>query len=175
MDGRIDASANNTLDLGCGDRMRVLAGYNAFGVDHATHADNIFNCDLFKDRIPVPDKSFYFVFAYDFLEHVPTAIYYNGKLIHPRIHVMNEAWRVLKVGGIFESRTPYFEPGLNEVGWCQDPTHQIPWCKESFSYFSDKGEEWDRLRNLYSIEARFQIEDMHSEGMNLFVRLRKNE
>ena len=86
---------------------------------------------------------------------------------------MNEVWRVLKEGGIFESFTPFYNPENPRAEWCQDPTHTIPWCKVSFNYFSNLGGEWDRLRDIYGIKARFAIETMEDRGSHLFVRLRK--
>lgn len=65
------------------------------------------------------------------MEHIPAG--------EPRIHVFNEAHRVLEVGGTFEVIVPLImtgEPG-NPLPWqaIADPTHVSFWVPESFHYF----------------------------------------
>ena len=80
--------------------------------------------------------------AYDFLEHIPI-----GKVVP----VMNEIYRVLKPGGIFESSTP----STDGRGAFQDPTHTSFWNRNSWFYYSIK-----EYRNLYGIKADFEIVKM---------------
>jgi SAM-dependent methyltransferase len=57
-----------------------------------------------------------------------------------RVYVMNEAWRILEPGGIFEIRVPLFLDARNFPTWqaVADPTHVSYWCKESFYYFDGR-------------------------------------
>jgi SAM-dependent methyltransferase len=78
------------------------------------------------------------VYCSHFLEHIPSG--------QPRINVFNEAWRVLKPGGLFRIILPligYTDPysGLpfsDQIGWqpWADPTHVSQWWfPESLMYF----------------------------------------
>jgi len=162
-----------SLDIGCGDRMRIAEGCIGYGIDIKTRGDNILNVDACIESFPLEDNSVSHVFAYDFLEHIPTLIYLESTAFFPRIHFMNEVWRVMETGATFESRTPFFNPDNPRQEWCQDPTHCIPWSKITFNYFSNLGGEWDRLRGIYGIEARFEVAEMRDENSHLFVKLKK--
>jgi SAM-dependent methyltransferase len=61
---------------------------------------------------------------------------------------MEEIWRVLKPGGIFESSTP----STDGRGAFQDPTHISFWNRNSWLYYSEKA-----YRDLYGIKADFEI------------------
>ncbi len=61
---------------------------------------------------------------------------------------MEEIYRVLKPGGMFESSTP----STDGRGAFQDPTHVSFWNINSWLYYSD-----DAYRNLYGIKADFEI------------------
>ena len=168
--------------------MRIAEGCIGYGIDIKTRGDNILNMDACIESFPLEDNSVSHVFAYDFLEHIPTVMYVpkyahplnDAKLklptirpFFPRIHFMNEVWRVMETGATFESRTPFFNPDNPRQEWCQDPTHCIPWSKTTFNYFSNLGGEWDRLRGIYGIEARFEVAEMRDENSHLFVKLKK--
>lgn len=178
---KINKNEKNMLDLGSGDRPHKYEGYNWYGIDiRLANGEDIVGIDLVKNSKSIVGyfgkESIDLVVAYDFLEHVPNLLNNQKGLRFPRIELLNSIWKVLKPGGIFESMTPVFDPEHLTTGWCRDCTHTgVPWCKESFYYFSDMGGEWDRLRNLYDIEARFHIEEMTPmyEFMHLLVKLRK--
>ena len=98
-----------TLDIGCGSTPR-----NPFGVDEVYGLDineypekNVVACDLVVNPIPYPSNYFDYVTAYDFIEHVPRVIY-NPNRRFSFIELMNEIYRVLKMGGTFASFTPAF-------------------------------------------------------------------
>ena len=74
---------------------------------------------------PAADRWFGSVRASHVMEHIPAGV--------PRIHVMNEAWRVLADGGLFEVVVPLFVPGMWQS--IADPTHVSFWVQESFAYF----------------------------------------
>lgn len=90
---------------------------------------------------PFEDNSVEYVRAFDILEHIPPS---------KVIFVMNEIWRVLAPGCIFESHTPDAQYGQ---GAFQDPGHISFWVINSWLYYSQ-----DAHRSLYNIRAKFDIE-----------------
>jgi GT2 family glycosyltransferase len=127
-----------TLDLGCGQNPRNP--YNAdliYGVDIVDWEDpNIKIADLAVEKIPFPDNHFDYVTAYDFIEHIPRVIYYEGKRRYPFIELMAEIHRVLKPGGLFRANTPAY--GNKEA--FSDPTHVNYITDSTVMYFTEK--EW---------------------------------
>jgi SAM-dependent methyltransferase len=105
------------LDVGCGWKKTP----GAIGMDSlaASAADVV--ADL-NDRWPFPDSSFDRVVANHVLEHVPDLV-----------HVMDEAWRVLKPGGTFVLRGPHFSSP--ELVW-SDPTHRRGLSVSMFRHFT---------------------------------------
>lgn len=79
-----------------------------------------------QDGIPLPDASVEAVRCSHLLEHIPAG--------QERIDAMNEVWRVLEPGGLFEIVVPLFIPGKWQP--VADPTHVSFWVKESFDYFT---------------------------------------
>ncbi|HFD91683.1 MAG TPA: hypothetical protein ENJ22_00155 [Gammaproteobacteria bacterium] len=69
------------------------------------------------------DDSVHYIRAFDIVEH-----------LHDPIHTMNEAWRVLGHGGVFE----IWVPSTDGRGAFQDPTHVSFWNRNSFLYYSQK-------------------------------------
>ena len=109
-----------SLDLGCGPALKNPFGADeAYGIDSREDLDrNVYQADLVIDPIPFPAEYFDYVTAYDFLEHIPRLIYAPSRRF-PFIELMNEVYRVLKVGGKFFSHTPMFPHAA--AFW--DPTH----------------------------------------------------
>lgn len=70
---------------------------------------------------PWQDNALDYIRAFDVVEHLKN-----------QIHTMNEAFRVLKHGGIFE----IFVPSTDGRGAFQDPTHVSFWNHNSFLYYS---------------------------------------
>jgi len=64
-----------------------------------------------------------YIRAFDLVEH-----------LRDPIHTMNEAWRVLGHGGVFE----IWVPSTDGRGAFQDPTHVSYWNSNSFLYYSRK-------------------------------------
>jgi len=79
---------------------------------------------------PTDDNSVDHILASHVLEHVPAG--------EPRLKIFNEAWRVLRPGGVFEVKLPLIitENGLPSWHSIADPTHVSFWCRESFHYFT---------------------------------------
>lgn len=106
------------VNLGC--NQNILPGwvnvdrYPFEGVDVVT--------DLEK-KWPWENDSLHYIRAFDIVEH-----------LHDPIHTMNEAWRLLEHGGIFE----VWVPSTDGRGAFQDPTHVSFWNENSFFYYSKK-------------------------------------
>ncbi len=91
---------------------------------------------------PWEDSSIDHIRAHDIIEHLAD-----------KIHTMNEAWRVLKPGGIFEIAVPTTDgPGA----W-QDPTHVSFWNRNSFMYFEAGNPHLVRFGRAYGIKCAFRI------------------
>lgn len=129
------------LNLGC--NRRKLDGYINVDIMQEVNPDLV--CDVSKG-LPFPDSSVDEVRAFDFLEHIAL-----GKTIF----VVEEIWRVLKPGGVFE----HFTPSTDGRGAFQDPTHVSFWNINSWLYYSH-----DAYRNLYGIKAKFDI--VHCEDVS---------
>jgi hypothetical protein len=103
-------------------------------------------CDVITSRIEtVYNASGATVYA-----HLP-----NRENRHPlaQIHVMNEAYRVLQPGGIFDIEVPT----TDGRGAFQDPTHRSYWNLNSFLYFKEGDPHRIRFGRHYGIEARFKV------------------
>ncbi len=124
------------INLGVGKRK--MEGFINVDIQRRVNPDIV--CDLAKG-MPFKTDSVDEVTAFDFLEHISL-----GKTIG----VIEEIWRVLTPGGIFESFTPDAEYGQ---GAFQDPTHLSFWVENSWKYFSES-----IYRELYNIKAKFRIE-----------------
>jgi len=107
--------------------------------------------DIVMDGFRVPyvfkDEEFDGVLAQDFLEHIPHTLFGESGLPLSGdgfILVMNELWRILKPGGMLESRFPHPHSANSLI----DPTHTrvlfpetFIWyfCKDQpFSFYTDK-------------------------------------
>ena len=164
------------VDLGCGATRRCPDGYRCIGIDcyDSFSPKPEIVCRLGFENIPLEDDSVDMVVAYDFLEHLPAVVYYkeDGKwaVHYPRIFLLGEVHRILKVGGIFESYTP----DITHRSWAQDPTHcSPPFTDETWNYFCGgycQGEEG----NPYGIDFAFEMVEIgHDEIGRLHVKVRK--
>jgi hypothetical protein len=166
------------LNLGCSDAH--LDGW--VNVDRCPPADQI--ADL-EGPWPWPDSSVEEIRAIDVFEHIGDCDHmsiewmckrcapwrcgvYVGKAFelpdplplplrsfYGRIHVMNEAWRVLVAGGRLTMECPNASKG---AGQWQDPTHVSPWCPNSLGYYEDGHINLGRLgAPSYGIVARFKV------------------
>jgi len=122
------------LNLGCG--LRKLEGY--INIDNRPEVEPDFVCDL-SEGFPWDDNSIDEVRAYDFLEHIRAG--------QPVVDLIEEIYRVLKPGGIFES----FTPSTDSRSAFQDPYHVSYWNKNSWLYYM-----MDEYRELYGIKAKFK-------------------
>lgn len=129
------------IKLNLGSGLRPQKGF--VNIDNRAEVNPDLVCDITKG-LPYKDNEIDEVRAWDLLEHIPL-----GKTIG----VIEEIWRVLKSGGIFESFTPDAENGQ---GAFQDPTHLSFWVENSWLYYSHSA-----YRKLHNIKANFQITEMN--------------
>lgn len=129
------------LNLGCSDAQHPdFIGVDIWEPPWAT-AENFIKADLRK-KWPFPDSSVKQLRANDIFEHLPH-----------KVTTMNEAWRVLKPGGLLE----LFVPTTDGRGAFQDPTHVSFWTPNDIWYFSDHWAEWRRFHEAYGIKANFRV------------------
>ncbi len=133
------------LNLGC--NRRAMEGWvnvdlvRFRGVDRTTNLDHDW---------PWEDDSVDYIRAYDLVEH-----------LRSNIHTMNEAWRVLRPGGVFE----ILVPSTDGRGAWQDPTHISFWNTNSFYYYAVMPDEsgnhrshpWRQLYAPHLIQAAFEV------------------
>ena len=128
------------IKINLGSGLRRIEGF--INIDNRPEVNPDVVCDI-THGLPFDDSSVDYVRAHDVLEHIPL-----GKTL-PAIE---EIYRVLKPGGIFESFTPDAERGQ---GAFQDPHHLSFWVEQSWLYYSDPA-----CRELYGTKANFIIESI---------------
>jgi SAM-dependent methyltransferase len=157
------------LDIGCG--LKPKNPFNAvevYGIDVREDTEaNIVKTDLVVDPIPFPDNSFEYVTAYDFLEHMPRLIY-TPQRRNAFVEVMNEVWRVLKLGGHFLS----FTPAYPHAAAFRDPTHVNIITDETFPLYFDSQYRWAAG---YGFKGSFEIVSQEWRGPHLVTIMRKVE
>lgn len=147
----------STLDLGCGpDPRNPFAARSVFGVDLDDFGDRrICVADLAVERIPFEDRSFDFVTAFDFFEHIPRLMYLDGRRRSPFIELMNEIHRVLKPGGVLHAQTPAY-PRAEAFG---DPTHVNTISKATVQYFTEPSHR--QLAESYGFTGTYELIDQY--------------
>ena len=165
----------NSLDLGCGENPRnPFEANNIFGVDVRNINDSrIKVANLFFEPIPFGDEYFDFVTAFDFIEHIPRVlslfnpISQKNEIKNPFIDLMNEVYRVLKMGGLFYSHTP----ALPHPAAFQDPTHVNFITEKTFPlYFNDHYP----VGHMYGFNGGFKILEQKWEGEHLITAMVKS-
>lgn len=110
------------LDLGCGLKKQP----DHIGIDSIAFPGVDHKLDLATKRLPFNDNTIDEIYASHFVEHLNTV---------GRCHLLNEVYRVLKVGAKFSMIVPYWASS-RAYG---DPTHQWPPIGEMwFFYLSRK-------------------------------------
>lgn len=91
---------------------------------------------------PFPDETFDKIIASHIIEHIDPK---------KSIDLMNESWRIMRVGGEMLISMPY--PG--SMGHWQDPTHIRPWNEATPSYFDPEDPRGfiqdSKYKHLYEI------------------------
>jgi len=159
--------STKSLDLGCGPQPKnPFNATEVYGVDVRENLEAGIRCaDLVVEPIPWGDDSFDFVTAHDFLEHVPRLIY-APKRRNAFIEVMNEIYRVLKMGGSFMSFTPAFP----HAPAFRDPTHINIITDETFPLYFDDKQRW---ASIYGFKGAFKIQMQEWRGVHLLTVMQK--
>jgi len=124
------------LDLGCGKKKRR----GALGVDFNKKSDADVIHDLNVFPYPLEGAAFDEIYIDNTLEHLDDVI-----------RVMEEVYRLCRVGGAVVIIVPYFR----SVWAALDPTHKHSFTVNSFAYFDPDDPLCERY--AYS-QARFKIE-----------------
>lgn len=160
------------LDVGAGPRSDCEYQVDIVKFPKTTHV-----FDAMVEPWQFNDNTFDEVRMEQFLEHVPTIEHIRDnfgrlEIIHPRIHCMKEAYRVLKPGGILHASVP-----AEIEQWAQDPTHTGPIILDGFfNYFCG---EWggntpgEFVHDSYGINFAFKKIESRRDGFILTVRLMK--
>lgn len=163
---------SKTLDLGSGPNPKnPFNAAEVFGIDLGSRPDinpNIVAADLVLGPIPFAAETFDFVTAYDFIEHIPRIIYMPERR-QPFIELMNEIYRVLKMGGHFLSHTPAFPHAAAFV----DPTHVNIITEGTFPlYFGDNRPDcpWAAM---YGFVGSFRMVSQEWQGPHLMSVMQK--
>ena len=122
------------MNLGSG--YRKLDGF--VNIDNREECEPDLCIDIIDEGLPYEDSTVDYVFAQDFLEHIPPEYV---------VSLIEEIYRVLKPGGTFEHLTP----STDGRGAFMDPTHRSWWNINSWLYYMD-----DHYRHLYGIKAKFE-------------------
>lgn len=156
-----------SLDLGCGSNPR-----NPFNADELLGIDvredlesGIKRADLAIEPIPFDNDSFEYVTAYDFLEHIPRVVYLPTRR-NSFVELMNEIYRVLKVGGLFLS----FTPAYPHAEAFQDPTHVNVITEKTFAAYFDNVNRW---ASCYGFNGAFRIRMQEWRGPHLLTIIQK--
>ncbi|MGM0562555.1 MAG: class I SAM-dependent methyltransferase [Pseudomonadota bacterium] len=156
------------LDIGSGPNPNnFFNAVNIQGVDIRCHEGNekIIKCEIGREKLPFEGGAFDYVTAFDVVEHVPRLYFGETEPKFPFVELMNEVWRVLKVGGYFLSSTPAFP--MKQA--FQDPTHVNIITEDTFRlYFC--GQSWARI---YGFIGTFEIVDECWSGSHYWCLMKK--
>lgn len=106
------------LDIGCGSNKQP--GYIGMDRRPVDGVDIVHDAEFFP--WPIDDSSCAVVAMSHLIEHIKPWF---------QIDIMDEAWRVLEVGGFLFIATPH----ARSYGYLQDPTHVSPWNESTPDYF----------------------------------------
>lgn len=107
---------NHLRMIDLGGAINSTYGYESYDRHNADIVGDL------NDTWKLKDDSVGLLRAHDIVEH-----------LRDPIHTMNEAWRVLAHGGVFDVLVPSTD---GAGAWC-DPTHVSFWNKRSFRYYTE--------------------------------------
>ena len=112
-----------SLDVGCGNNKNK--GFIGLDIQKLEGVDIVHDIEV--TPYPLPSECCTMILASHIVEHL------NPKMFIP---VMNEWWRLMRVGGQLAIAMPY---GVS-YGYVQDPTHSNPCNEATWMYFSSAPE-----------------------------------
>jgi hypothetical protein len=172
------------LNLGCSDDLRggdwmnvdiaPPSGYGPTGGHRGSMTGPQFQQADLSLPWPWEDSSVDEIYAADIFEHIGDCSHSERESCQKcwpedarpgmrrhwsgRIHTMNEAWRVLKPGGLLTMICPDAAKG---AGQWQDPQHVTPWTPNGLQYFcvdlKPPLKAWDRFRHAYGVIGAFRL------------------
>jgi len=117
----IESNKSIKLDFGCGESKQD--GFVGMDKRALKGVDIVHDLEVFP--YPIPDDCCSVIMGSHIIEHIKPEF---------SIDLMNELWRMMKVGGQLMLSTPY--PGSQ--GYWQDPTHCNGWSEATFQYFDSR-------------------------------------
>lgn len=131
------------LDIGCGMRCPPSSETEQWiGVDLRPYVGVTHVLDIGKDDLPIENNSIDFIRSIHVLEHVDS---------DSLIHIMDEAYRVIKPEGKFHIEVPVF----GTTAWLIHPDHKMHWTKNMISFFLTPAEGIDHhgyLKGFWNVE-----------------------
>lgn len=168
LSSQIKLVIKRSLDLGSGPEPKnPFLAREVYGVDIRSYDlnKNVKKCNIGTDKIPFKDEYFDVITAFDVLEHIPRVSSSDSGTNFPFVNAMNEAWRVLKINGLFYSETPCFP--MKEA--FQDPTHVNIMTEDTLRlYFAERA--WARI---YGFKGSFRLVKEGWKGSHYFCVLQK--
>lgn len=181
------------LDLACGAKKQA-PGFIGMDMFPYPGVDIVHNALTFP--WPLPSDSVDMIVASHFMEHVPATgvdhhlsglidLLISKKVITSKdamdafgehrifsnfIRLLDECWRVLKVGGQFAWVAPYY----SSIGFAQDPTHTKELCEASMLYF-DPEQHGGLFWNFYKpLPWKIEMQSFQGNG-NIEVIISKRD
>lgn len=109
-------------------------------VDAYPYGDIDIVCDVTKEGLPFKDDSVDRIYTQDFLEHIEPKY---------KVSLINEFWRVLKVGGTMEHYIPN-AGSRNDFG---SPSHLSHWNLQQFEHFDVDSYRYEKDRYYEGING----------------------
>ena len=136
------------LDIGCGDHKQK--GFMGMDFRKTKNSDLVWNCE--NVPYPIPDAVCTTILCSHLIEHLKPWLI---------IDIINEWWRISKVGGQLWLSTPY----AGSFGFWQDPTHTKPWNEATAEYFDPskflfniyKPKPWKIIKNDWYQQGNLEI------------------
>lgn len=121
------------IDLGCGEHKNE----NAIGIDKVAYRGVDIVHDLESLPYPLPSGCASILIASHVVQQLKPWLF---------VDIMNEWWRLLRVGGELMVSTPY----AGSFGFSQDPANVKPFNEATWAYF-------DPLENVYSKGELYKV------------------
>jgi SAM-dependent methyltransferase len=141
------------IDLACGDIKQP--GFIGIDIAPSQYVDVVL--DLEKTPYPIPSECASMLLASHIVEHIKPWL---------MIDIMNEWWRLLKVGGQLLIATPY----AGSPQFWQDPTHIKGWNEATPEYFDPfapmskgglyhvyRAKPWKIIKNVWDLTGTLEI------------------